>query len=317
MIEKSDFTEIQQTVDNVFHAGELGVRQILQSRDKKIALVVFEGDKYLMGVHTRGTFVAYYPLTQAKIEYPIKAVLMDLDGTSLYSEDFWVSVIEKTIKELTGNKLFCVDKEDIPFVSGHSVSEHLQYCIDKYCPSKDLNDAIRIYYLTSRELLNQLVNGRLHGMRIQPAFYLKEFLSYLMEKKIKVGLVTSGLYEKAYPEIWSVCSTLGIGAPEDVYDCIITAGEPLKSHCIGTLGELSAKPHPWLYLEAALIGLGIPVNERSHVLGIEDSGAGVCALRTAGIPAIGLRHGNIIASGLESFCIDICANLMEIKAKYL
>ena len=31
-------------------------------------------------------------------------------------------------------------KEDLPYVSGHSVSEHLQYCIDKYCPSKSLED---------------------------------------------------------------------------------------------------------------------------------------------------------------------------------
>ena len=154
-------------------------------------------------------------------------------------------------------------------------------------------------------------------MNIKPADYLKEFLMYLIKNGIKVGLVTSGLYEKAYPEIWSVCSMLDLGKPEDIYDSIITAGVPLKAHHIGTLGELSAKPHPWLYLETALVGLNISIDERNHILGIEDSGAGICSLRGAGIPAIGLKGGNIKQSGLSSLCFDMCDNLQEIKEKYL
>lgn len=316
-IQKSDFTEIKETNDKMFCTGHSGVTQILQSRDRKISIVILENEKYLMGVNTHGMFSVYYPLSETKIEYPIKAVLMDLDGTTLYSETFWIHVIEETICKLMESKSFCVDKEDIPFVSGHSVSEHLQYCIDKYCPTKNLNDAIQIYFEVSQEQLNLLINDCAAGMQIQPAVYLKEFLTYLAKKNIKVGLVTSGLYEKAYPEIWSVCSKLELGKPEDVYDCIITAGYPLKAHHIGTLGELSAKPHPWLYLETALVGLGIPVNERNHVLGIEDSGAGICSLRAAGFTAIGLRHGNIIMSGLGSLCDDICDDLLEVKTKYL
>lgn len=316
-IEESDFLEIHETSDKMFCTGQSGVTQILQSTDKKISILVFENEKHLLGIHTRTVFTVYYPLAETKISYPIKAVLMDLDGTTLYSEEFWIHVIEETIRVLMNIESFHVEKVDIPFVSGHSVSEHLQYCIDKYCPDRDLNDAIQIYYQVSQEQLDMLINSRMDGMQIEPALFLKEFLVYLKEKNIKVGLVTSGLYEKAYPEIWSVCSALQLGKPEDVYDCIITAGYPLKAHHIGTMGELSAKPHPWLYLETALVGLGISLDERSHVLGIEDSGAGICSLCAAGIPAIGLQHGNIIASGLESLCVDICEDLQEIKMKYL
>ncbi len=31
---------------------------------------------------------------------------------------------------------FELEQADLPFVSGHSVSEHLQYCVGKYCPDK-------------------------------------------------------------------------------------------------------------------------------------------------------------------------------------
>lgn len=314
---KEDFISVDKTNDSIFRVGQSGVLQILQSRDKRILLVMLDNDKVLMGIITRESYVVYYPLNEIKIKYPIKAVLMDLDGTTLYSEDFWIYVIEETMRNLMNDFNFHISNKDIPFISGHSVSEHLQYCIDTYCPALKLSDAINLYYETSQVQLNALINGKLEKMQIKPAAYLKDFLLYLIKKDIKVGLVTSGLYEKAYPEIWSVCSMLDLGKPEDIYDSIITAGTPLKAHHIGTLGELTAKPHPWLYLETALIGLNISINERSHILGIEDSGAGICALRAAGIPSIGLKHGNIKQSGLSSFCVDMCDNLQEVKEKYL
>ena len=86
--------------------------------------------------------------------------------------------------------------------------------------------------------------------------------------------MTSGLHEKAWPEIVAAFRALGLGDPRDFYDAIITAGFPLRKGEAGTLGELSPKPHPWLYAEAARVGLGIPFEARNSVLGIEDSGRG-------------------------------------------
>ena len=120
------------------------------------------------------------------------------------------------------------------------------------------------------------MEGRGRTDAFVPAPGLKEFLLALKDAGIKIALVTSGLYEKAYPEILAAFRTLGLGDPQDFYDAIITAGFPLRRGEVGTLGELSPKPHPWLYAEAARVGLGIPFEERESVVGIEDSGAGVC-----------------------------------------
>ena len=84
----------------------------------------------------------------------------------------------------------------------------------------------------------------------------------------------------------------------DFYDVIITAGQALKKGQTGTLGELSPKPHPWLYAETARDGLGISPSRRHKVIGIEDSSAGIISIRLAGFAAIGIGGGNIETSGV-------------------
>ena len=108
-----------------------------------------------------------------------------------------------------------------------------------------------------------------------------------------------------------------MGDPKEFYDCIITAGFPLQKGSVGTLGELSPKPHPWLYAEAGCVGLGIPFEERNQVIGIEDSGAGICSLRLAGYPTIGLASGNIIESGTQFLCNGYKNSLNEIITEYI
>ena len=61
---------------------------------------------------------------------------------------------------------------------------------------------------------------------------------------------------------WSRRADDGIGDPRTFYDAIITAGFPMRDREPGTLGELSPKPHPWLYAEVCRVGLGIPFEER-------------------------------------------------------
>ena len=55
------------------------------------------------------------------------AVLMDLDGTSVRSEEFWIGIIQTSTASLLGDRHFELEEADLPFVSGHSVSEHLQH----------------------------------------------------------------------------------------------------------------------------------------------------------------------------------------------
>ena len=140
----------------------------------------------------------------------------------------------------------------------------------------------------------------------------RQFLLALKQDGIRIGVVTSGLYEKAWPELVAAFRTMDLGDPRAFYDAIVTAGFPMRAGEPGTLGELSPKPHPWLYAEVCRVGLGIPFEDRHHVIGLEDSGAGVCAVRLAGFAAIGMAGGNIPESGTRPLCQHYCESFEEV-----
>ena len=294
--DSSGFRILSATTDGRFISGKEGVKHILCTGDGKVEFVAFE-NQTLHSVNRKGK---------------IKAVLMDLDGTSVRSEEFWIWIIEKTTASMLDDESFKIEDSDIPFVSGHSVSEHLQYCIDKYCPGESLDKARNFYFEHVNHEMKEIMEGRGRKNSFVPQEGLKEFLLAIKAKGIKIGLVTSGLYEKAMPEILSAFRTLDMGEPTDFYDAIISAGYPLRKGSVGTLGELSPKPHPWLYAETCAVGLGINFDERNSVIAIEDSGAGVCSARIAGYTTIGLAGGNIKESGTMPMCSRYCNNLAEI-----
>lgn len=300
MDETSGFTNIERCGDGKFISGKDGVTAIYRTGDKKVELICF-ADRTLAYVHSTIGYSAYYPVHEVKKD-TVKAVLMDLDGTTVRSEEFWIWIIERTMSSLLDNPGFSFTNQDIPFVSGHSVTEHLKYCIDKYCPEKTVEKAREFYFYHTRREMQNIIEGKGRKNAFIPTPGVKEFLLQLKEKKIKIGLVTSGLYEKAYPEILSAFQTLKLGDPKAFYDCMITAGTPLGQGDAGTLGELEAKPHPWVYAESATVGLGIPFADRGHVMGIEDSGAGVSSVRLAGFYTVGIGGGNIKESGTLGMC---------------
>ena len=274
--------------------------------------ILSDGDKKYVEVKSKMGYPAIYPLHDIKIEKPIEAVLMDLDGTSVKSESFWIWIIQSTVARLTCNPKFELDDSDIPFVSGFSVSEHLQYCINKYCPEKTVEEARKHYFDITDYEMNEIMEGRGRANAFTPADGLKDFLYELKSKDIKIGLVTSGLYRKAMPEIISAFSTLGMGDPVDFYDCIITAGYPLGRGQTGTLGELAPKPHPWLYAETMRVGLGIPFERRHHVVGIEDSTAGIISVLLSGVAPIGIAGGNIESSDIKELCSEFVQKLDDV-----
>jgi len=297
----SGFRSLNQTEDGRFFAGKGGVLDIAETGDGKVEFISF-GSHSLACVKSAVSFPTYYPVYPVQLDSPLKAVLMDLDGTTVRSEEFWIWIIQLSISSLMGNPKFEFEDADMPFVSGHSVTEHLQYCINKYCPGKSLEAARNFYFEHTHREMKEIMEGRGKDGAFTPTVGVKDFLYSLKDMGIKIGLVTSGLYEKAWPEILSAFKTLGMGAPEDFYDAIISAGFPLRKGFAGTLGELSPKPHPWLYSETAVVGLGVSFKDRHHVLGIEDSGAGVCSIRLAGYTTVGIGGGNIIESGTKPLC---------------
>lgn len=289
------------TSDARFRVGEAGVTSITATGDGKVEFIAF-ADHTLALVRSAMGYPAYYPVHPVRIDRPVQAVLMDLDGTSVRSEAFWIWIIQQTTASLLGNAKFELEEADLPFVSGHSVSEHLQYCIDKYCPDKTVEVARHFYFEHTKREMAEVLAGRGRPNTFQPTPGLKDFLLALKARGIRIGLVSSGLHEKAWPEIVSAFRQLDLGDPRKFYDAIITAGFPLRPGEAGTLGELSPKPHPWLYAEACRVGLGLEFGRRHSVVGIEDSGAGVCSIRLAGFACFGMAGGNIRDSGTQALC---------------
>jgi beta-phosphoglucomutase-like phosphatase (HAD superfamily) len=305
-----DLLDLEVAVDGMWRVGRDGVLRILTPRDRKVEFLVF-ADKTVACVKSALGPPAFYPLAEDQFEAPAEAVLMDLDGTSVRSESFWMWIVERSTAELMGAPGFRLQSEDAPMVSGHSVSEHLQYCIRKYCPDRRLDEARRCYYEITRREMQEILEGRGRYAAFQPSAGLKEFLLTLKSRGVRIGLVTSGLYDKAWPEVVSAFRSMKLGDPLEFYDAIITAGQRLTRGQAGTLGELSPKPHPWLYAETAYVGLGIDRGRRHRVVGIEDSAAGVVAIRLAGFAAIGIAGGNIEAGGVRPLLRAECEDLLS------
>jgi len=295
---KGHFSEKAAGGNGMFLTGREGVKLILTPADNKADFIVYD-DKTLVYVKSQLGYPAIYELRDPHLESPAEAVLMDLDGTSVKSEMFWIWIIQQTTAGLLDSTRFELEPEDEPHVSGHSVSEHLEWCIRKYCPDKTLEEARRLYFEITHHEMKKIMEGRGRQNAFVPSPGLKDFLLELKSRNIKIGLVTSGLYEKAWPEIISAFRTLDMGDPLDFYDAIITAGYTLRKGQSGTLGELSPKPHPWLYAECARIGLEMPAEKRNRVIGIEDSSAGVLSIRLSGFSALGISGGNIEQSGMK------------------
>lgn len=305
-----DFVDINVGGDGMFAVGRDGVERIVTPRDRKIDLIVY-ATHTLCYVKSAMGYPAIYPLYEASFDAPAEAVLMDLDGTSVHSEHFWMWIIEQTTARLLRDPGFKLSAEDEPHVSGHSVSEHLQYCIGKYCPTKTVEEARKYYFEITRFEMKEIVEGRGKTDAFEPAPDLKEFLLALKGAGMRIGLVTSGLYEKAWPEILSAFRQLGMGDPREFYDAIISAGDAITKGQAGTLGELTPKPHPWLYAETARVGLGIDAARRHKTVGIEDSAAGVVSVRLAGFQCIGLAGGNIAKSGMRPLVNHSASTLMD------
>ncbi|MEO0510970.1 MAG: HAD family phosphatase [Verrucomicrobiota bacterium] len=293
--------ELKVTSDGRFSIGKFGVQAVAATGDGKVEFIGF-ADHTVALVNSAMGYPAYYPVDAIEEEQPLKAVLMDLDGTTVHSEEFWIWIIQMSTASLLGNTKFELEEADLPFVSGHSVSEHLQYCVNKYCPGKSVEEARRYYFEHTHREMQLILEGKGKPGAFRPTPGIKDFLLEVKSMGIKLGLVTSGLYEKAYPEILDAFKTLEMGDPKEFYDAIITAGFALRKGEPGTLGELSPKPHPWLYAETFRVGLGLDYKDRHAAIGIEDSGAGVCSIRLAGMQAWGIGGGNIDQSGTRGLC---------------
>lgn len=268
-----------------------------------------KGDEVLVEIKQGGVDVIY-PLRPTNTNKKVKYVLMDLDGTSVESEQFWIYLIECTTKTMLNDPSFHLSQEDFPYVSGFTTVEHLTYTKNKYKYHQSIQEALACYHKIARFELGEIMEGRGNINAFKPRKGLKEFLLKLKKNDIKVGLATSGLDYKAIPEIVSAFKVLNMGDPLGFYDSIITGGRQKNQGEYGTIGELAVKPHPWIYSELAL---GLGVNDLKDAIVIEDSSAGVLSGRLAGMNVIGFKDGSIIPSGLDDQCIEMVSSFEEIE----
>ncbi len=286
------------------------MRSLIGKAMNNVTFFEREGDVY--GKLTNYGVTADYRIAPVEFKAPAQAILMDLDGTTLTSEEFWMFIIEQTMKKLMGNEKFSLEEADVPYVSGFTTVDHLNYCIEKYAPDKKIDQAVAIYHKTAEFQLEEIMQGRGHVDAFRPMEGLKEFLLEVKARKIRIGLATSGLDYKAIPEIVAAFRALDMGDPREFYDAIITGGRRKDVGDYGTLGEVVSKPHPWIYTELAYLGLR--VEDPTRVIGIEDSAAGVLSLRFSSFPVIGLNSGNITQSGLDCLCCHKVDKLMDIHS---
>lgn len=235
------------------------------------------------------------------------AILMDLDGTTIRSEPYWIELLERTMRSLLDDPGFRFDQGERSSVSGRTVAEHLAYATAQYSPAISLDQALRRYV----ELMRSSLEAGEH-LNAKPVPGLVSLLTSAKERGVKIALVSSGWEEKVSAQLEALFERIGLGDPRRFYDAIITGGSPAMTGAYGTVGELTSKPHPWLYSEAARIGLGIPEERRGEVIGLEDSAAGVCALTIAGYRPIGVAGGNLVEAGAEELCERCVSDLSEI-----
>ncbi len=289
-----------------FNMGKIELYMTLDGK------AVFQLRNHECLVHFPNTGVtSYYEFKNAVMPDRIKAILMDLDGTTVKSEHFWIWVIEEIVRRFRNDFEFAFRDEDLPFISGYSVSEHINYAINKYCNHIDgasLESGQRLYYEIVNEKMSKVLDEGDENGVFSPAPYLWEFLTNVKKNNIKIAVVSSGIYQKACPELKSVFKVLKLGDPLNYYDAIVTGGYPIRKGYSGTLGEIEAKPHPWLYAEV-LQALGVKEEE---AVALEDSGAGILSSRSAGMASIGLEGGNIKQGGELPLCTEYFSTLGEV-----
>mgnify|MGYP001424789243 CR=1 FL=1 len=74
--------------------------EIYKTKDSR-AYFIQKKEETLVYIPTKIGVPAYYPLVPAGLPGKIKAVLMDLDGTSVKSEEFWIWVIEEIVRRFS------------------------------------------------------------------------------------------------------------------------------------------------------------------------------------------------------------------------
>jgi beta-phosphoglucomutase len=184
----------------------------------------------------------------------MKAVLFDMDGVLLDSEDF----ICRAGVEMFREKGYEVDPADFHEFTGMGENRYLGGVAEKNCIPFNLErDKARTY-----EIYGELVRGRL-----EPFPGVREFISLCLDRKLKIALASSADPAKIRINLKE------IGIPEETFHAVVSG-----------LDIEHRKPAPDIFLKAA----EKLVVDPAQCLVIEDAVSGVAAGRAAGARVLAL-----------------------------
>lgn len=79
------------------------------------------------------------------------------------------------------------EQEEEPFISGHSVSKHLKYMIDKYVKGASLEQARKYCFKIINYEMSEMMKNRGKKDAVMPVPHSKEFLTAVKDEGIKIG----------------------------------------------------------------------------------------------------------------------------------
>jgi len=303
----------------LLEVGKNGVTALARNRGDEFVFISRGDQTEVMLCSKMDLNPPRFALVPVTIQAPLRAVLFDLDGTCIKSEPLWIAVILQVTNEMRQSEnlppLDSFQPDDLPHVSGRTVPEHLAYCQTTFFPHETTDAAREIYdRITKSDAEMEAIAAALRNRgksSYEPALGLKELLLKLQERDVKIGMVTSGLYYKAWPEIVEAFRAMNLGDPLQFLDGFITAGQRVEKGRSGTMGDTIAKPWPNIYYEVAR-ALGFRSEISSQFVVVGDSASDVGSARTMGVAVIGVEGGNIDEAGVRQMCFATAKDLHEV-----
>lgn len=187
-----------------------------------------------------------------------KAVIFDMDGVIIDSENLWKKAEKEVFTSLGVN----VTHEDSELTKSMTTFEVTKFWFDKF-PWEDKSNDIVEHMVISRVIeLIDTEDCKING--------IKEFIERLKAKNYKIGLATNSPY-KIIPKVLQKFDI------QHLFDTVSSAEF-----------EDNGKPAPAIYLTTAE-KLNVTTN---NCIAIEDSYSGMLAAKNAGMTVVAFTNGN-------------------------
>lgn len=240
-----------------------------------------------------------YALTEGPRAFSnLRAVLMDMDGSSTDTEKLVLESMRRAVAGELGRADFSFAAADFPNIIGDSTTNHMRYLSRTYgFPAEHIDRVMADYYRFYHKLLEDIAAGRVQDRLIEPMPDLRRFLETAKRQGLRIALVTSSLGKEVELVMPVVFAGMGMDGADyrDYYDAVMFADH---------VGEPFLKPHPNLYT-LAMERVGVAPHE---CFVVEDSTAGILAGRLAGCSVVAVPHPHTKEHDFRNANLGVAAN---------